>query len=245
MIVKLTKVVKSLLQIVSHQVRIETARADDKASRLQKLFEWMVDDVCHLSLDLITKLGQDNANWSCCFVSLDQDEDELSANPYLLNTEKLRDFELGEHMYQEWFEVLEPFYGKWIVTDRRDTEHYSRTHIDISKESAPSSCVVSEIVRVLSSSKDKCLVRAQELLELPAGSGALKDKRFISGYLWVMMKAKSDDHYGKAYISRFVIDLKTGTGSKGSGRVVTIEDRSRERKITNNRSDRGYDDLER
>jgi hypothetical protein len=190
-------------------------------------------------------LRQVDANWSCAFVSLDQDEDELSANPYLLDTVKLRDFDLNQHDFEEWYSILEPFYGKWVVTDRRDSEHYGRTHIEISKESAPSSSVVSEVVRVLSDPKAKCLVRAEELLELPAGSGALKDKRYISGYLWVMMKAKAEDHYGHAYISRFVIDLKTGTGSKGAGRTVTIEDRSREREVTNNRSDRGYDDLER
>jgi hypothetical protein len=246
MIIKVTKVVKSLLQIVSHNVHIEAQHESDKTSQIELLVQYLIRNVIELSVNIASKLEKrEEANYAVSFVSLDQDEDELSANPYLLNTEKLRDFEISQYDFEELQEILPPFYGKWIVTSRNAGEHYGRTNIAIDEKSATSSCIIAEIVRLLSDSKDKTLVRAQELLELPAGSGALKDKQYISGYLWVMMKQNSGDNHGHAYISRFVINLKTGRIASGSSLSVKIEDRSREREITNNRSNHSRDGYER
>lgn len=237
---KITRYLKLLLQSLLHFVRVETCSTVDGWDKLDCLIDYLLHVISHMSEH---QRIDNKYHYVCQFVDLNDTADVKSANSALFNTAKWRDVNVNSYLLEDVEEVVSSFKSIWRVTSRNSI-YYGRT-IDLTDVSAISKAIAAAAVQTLTQAKGKDPIRAEEVLELCKGNGALKDYDYISGNLWIMCKENAASKSGIAFISPFVINLRTGKVGKGAKFTVKIEDRARERKITNRERVREIDDLER
>jgi hypothetical protein len=230
-ILKITVMLKALLQAVLHNVRVEFRSNVDGWNKLDYLVNYLLQSIVrmsdHQNID-------EKYHYVAQFVELNDINHKhkgtligsRSANQHLFNTAKWRDVNVRDYLLTDVEELVNSFKGSWFVVNR-DSPYYRHT-INLNDDSAVNKAIAAAAVQLLTESKGKDPIRALDVLEVSKGNGALKDYDYISGELWIMCKQRARDSRGVAFISPFVINLKNGKVATGSTYTVEVEDRTRD-----------------
>lgn len=201
----ITKVTKALLQEMGKQLNLPVnTPSDGVAGRDETIFLSCLKTILEFwTLPMCYELQQPVLTYAVVDEEKYVDENVLGG---VFNVDKMRTFTVPKPIADGVIEFYQPFLGDWKVIQG----NYYGCKLSLNRDSALSQIVISVLVQKLFAEQLKQRPEEEVLVSLNSKKSSLLQYEQISGKIIAMCLDQTDLNKARGYITRFVIDLRSG-----------------------------------